>query len=46
VGWQQRKSVCAELRNIYAAPTEQAGLAELEAFEGSDQAPLPSSTKR
>jgi len=33
VGWQQRKSVCAELRNIYGAPTEQAGLAELDAFE-------------
>jgi putative transposase len=33
VGWQQRKAVCAELRAIYAAPTEQAGLAELDAFE-------------
>jgi putative transposase len=33
VGWQQRKAVCAELRNVYAAPTEQAGLAELDAFE-------------
>jgi len=33
VGWVQRKAVCAELRNIYAAPTEQAGLAELDAFE-------------
>lgn len=33
VGWVQRKAVCAELRNVYAAPTEQAGLAELDAFE-------------
>jgi len=33
VGWAQRKAVCAELRNVYAAPTEQAGLAELDAFE-------------
>jgi len=33
VSWVQRKAVCAELRNVYAAPTEQAGLAELEAFE-------------
>ena len=33
VGWQQRKAVCAELRAVYAAPTEQAGLAELDAFE-------------
>ena len=33
VGWAQRKSVCAELRNVYSAPTEQAGLAELDAFE-------------
>lgn len=33
VGWVQRKAVCAELRNIYAAPTEQAALAELDAFE-------------
>jgi putative transposase len=33
VGWVQRKAVCAELRNIYSAPTEQAGLAELDAFE-------------
>jgi putative transposase len=33
VGWVQRKAVCAELRNVYSAPTEQAGLAELEAFE-------------
>lgn len=33
VGWVQRKAVCAELRNVYSAPTEQAGLAELDAFE-------------
>jgi len=33
VGWQQRKAVCAELRGVYAAPTEEAGLAELDAFE-------------
>ncbi len=33
VGWAQRKAVCAELRNVYSAPTEQAGLAELDAFE-------------
>jgi putative transposase len=33
VGWQQRKAVCAELRAIYAAPTAEAGLAELDAFE-------------
>jgi len=33
VGWVQRKAVCAELRRVYAAPTEQAGLAELDAFE-------------
>jgi Transposase, Mutator family len=33
VGWAQRKAVCAELRNVYAAPREQAGLAELDAFE-------------
>ena len=33
VGWQQRKAVCAELRAVYAAPTEQAGVAELDAFE-------------
>jgi putative transposase len=33
VGWVQRKAVCAELRKVYAAPTEQAGLAELDAFE-------------
>ena len=33
VGWAQRKGVCAELRNVYSAPTEQAGLAELDAFE-------------
>lgn len=33
VGWVQRKAVCAELRNIYAAPTEAAGLAELDKFE-------------
>jgi putative transposase len=33
VGWAQRKAVCAELRKVYAAPTEQAGLAELDAFE-------------
>lgn len=41
VGWQQRKAVCAELRAVYAAPTEQAGLAELDAFEAkhADQYP-------
>jgi putative transposase len=33
VGWQQRRAVCAELRTVYAAPTEEAGLAELDAFE-------------
>ena len=33
VGWQERKAVCAELRAVYAAPTEQAGLSELNAFE-------------
>jgi putative transposase len=33
VGWQQRKTVCADLRNVYAAPTEEAALAELDAFE-------------
>jgi len=33
VGWQQRKAVCAELRAVYGAPTEQAALAELDAFE-------------
>jgi putative transposase len=33
VGWQQRKAVCAELRAVYAAPTAEAGLAELDAFE-------------
>jgi putative transposase len=33
VGWVQRKAVCADLRKVYAAPTEQAGLAELDAFE-------------
>ncbi len=33
VSWAQRKAVCAELRNVYSAPTEQAGLAELDAFE-------------
>ncbi len=33
VGWQQRKTVCAELRAVYGAPTEQAALAELDAFE-------------
>jgi len=33
VGWAQRKAVCAELRAVYAAPTEEAGLAELDAFE-------------
>jgi putative transposase len=33
VGWQQRKTVCAELRAVYAAPTAEAGLAELDAFE-------------
>lgn len=33
VGWQQRKAVCAELRAVYAAPSEQAGMAELDAFE-------------
>jgi len=33
VGWAQRKAVCAELRNVYSGLTEQAGLAELDAFE-------------
>lgn len=33
VGWQQRKAVCAELRAVYSAPTEEAGLAELGVFE-------------
>jgi putative transposase len=33
VGWQQRKAVCAELRAVYAAPTAEAGLAELDTFE-------------
>ena len=33
VGWQQRKAVCAELRAVYAAPTEEAARAELDAFE-------------
>jgi putative transposase len=33
VGWAQRRSVCAELRGVYSAPTELAGLAELDAFE-------------
>jgi putative transposase len=33
VGWAQRKAVCGELRFVYAAPTEDAGLAALDAFE-------------
>lgn len=41
VGWQERKSVCAELRNVYGAPTEQAGLAELDAFEAKYAQRLP-----
>ena len=41
VGWVQRKSVCAELRNIYAAPTEQAALAELDAFEAKHAQRFP-----
>ena len=41
VGWVQRKAVCAELRNIYAAPTEQAGLAELDAFEAKHAQRFP-----
>jgi len=41
VGWAQRKAVCAELRNVYAAPTEQAGLAELDAFEAKYAQRLP-----
>lgn len=33
VGWAQRKPVCADLRSVYAAATEDAGLAALDAFE-------------
>jgi putative transposase len=41
IGWQQRKAVCAELRKIYSAPTEQAGLAELDAFEAKHAQRFP-----
>lgn len=32
VTWKERKSICADLRNIYEAPTEQAGLEALDGF--------------
>ncbi len=34
VGWTQRKAFCADLRRVYAAPTEDAALAELEVTWG------------
>ena len=33
VNWKERKAVAADLRNVYRAPTEAAGLAALEDFE-------------
>ena len=33
VNWKERKAVAADLRNVYRAPTEAAGLAALEEFE-------------
>jgi putative transposase len=33
VGWAQRKAVCAELRYVYAAPSQETGLVALDAFE-------------
>lgn len=35
VGWKDRKAVAAELRAVYQAPSEAAGLAALGAFEAS-----------
>ena len=35
VGWTQRKAFCADLRRIYAAPTEDAALAALEELEAT-----------
>ena len=36
------KRVCAELRNVYGAPTEQAGFAALDAFEAKYAQRFPS----
>lgn len=41
VGWAQRRNVCAELRAVYSAPTEQAGLAELATFEAKHAQSYP-----
>jgi len=35
VSWTQRKALCAELRKVYGAPTEDAALAALEELEAS-----------
>lgn len=32
VSWKERKIICADLKNIYEAPTEKAGLEALDAF--------------
>jgi putative transposase len=33
VGWTKRKALCADLRRVYGAPTEDAALAALDEFE-------------
>jgi putative transposase len=42
VGWRQRKEVAADLRVIYTAPTEEAGLVALEAFRAKWDEKFPS----
>lgn len=41
VGWQDRKAIAAELRTIYAAPSEAAASAALDAFDAKHGARYP-----